>query len=191
MIPFNALGKIFDTFGHFIYPKSVRQSLCNFLQAVPKERKVLDIGAGTGILCEFGHACREDLHFFAVDPAEGMMKYAKPYVQTLQGTAEALPFDDNTFDALMMGEALHHFKDIDKALSECTRVLIEGGSLFIYDFDVKTFRGKSISNIEKFLGEPGNFFDPEVLKEKLQGYGFTVTFTRHAWRYTLCATYIG
>jgi len=188
MIPFNALGKVFNAFGHLIYPKPIREALCDFLEPFEKNAKVLDVGAGTGVLCEFAHACRDDLVYSAVDPFEGMLKYAKPFVQTHIGTAEDLPFEDHSFDVLMMGEALHHFRDVDKALDECVRVLKEGGKLFIYDFELDTFRGKSICNIEKLLGEPGNFFDPKVLKEKLQGHGFNVEVTSHAWRYTVCAS---
>jgi len=66
MIPFNYLGIVFNTFGSFIYPKSVRRALCQFLQPLPSQSKVLDIGAGTGILCQFGYECREDLCFVAV-----------------------------------------------------------------------------------------------------------------------------
>ena len=187
MIPFNHLGIVFKTFGSLVYPKSVRTSLCTFLVALPEDAKVLDIGAGTGMLCEFGHKCREDLYYTAVDPAEGMMKYAKPYVQTHTATAEALPFEDNSFDAAMMGESLHHFRDIDEALGECVRVLKEGGRLFIYDFDVDTFMGKNICKAEKLLGEPGNFFTPKELENRLQAYGFSVTISTHGWRYTIDA----
>jgi len=188
VIPFNVLGKVFSTFGHFIYPKSVREALCTCLETLEKDAKVLDVGAGTGLLCEFAYACRDDLVYVALDPYEGMLKYAKDFVETKMGTAEDLPFEENSFDVLMMGEALHHFKDVELALSEVVRVLKPEGKLFIYDFDKSTFRGKSICKGEKLLGEPGNFFDPKVLKEKLQGYGFQVETQNHAWRYTLCAT---
>ncbi len=187
MIPFNHLGILFNTFGSFIYPTSIRSALCQFLKPLPSQSKVLDIGAGTGILCQFGHEYREDLSFVAVDPAEGMMKYAKTYVQTHKGKAEALPFENDSFDVAMMGESLHHFQDVDEALTETVRVLKHGGKLFIYDFDVNTFRGRSICKGERLLGEPGNFFTPSGIQEKLESYGFVVHITKHGWRYTVDA----
>lgn len=190
MIPFNHLGIVFKTFGSLVYPKTVRTSLYEFLLALPTKAKVLDIGAGTGMLCEFGYDCRDDLVYVAVDPAEGMMKYAKAYVETHIATAEALPFEDNSFDVAMMGESLHHFRDVDEALSECVRVLKNAGKLFIYDFDIDTFMGKSICRGEKLLGEPGNFFIPQDLENKLISYGFVVTVTIHGWRYTVGATLV-
>lgn len=187
MIPFNHLGWIFKTFGSIVYPKSVHVSLCDFMEALSPHSTVLDVGGGTGVMCEFAHTCREDLDFTVVDPAEGMLKHAKEYVKTCKGSAEALPFIDKSFDMVLMGEALHHFNDIDEALKETVRVLKKGGKLFIYDFDVGTFRGQSICTAEKLLGEPGNFFEPEALTVLLESYGFSAGFKRHGWRYTMHA----
>jgi demethylmenaquinone methyltransferase/2-methoxy-6-polyprenyl-1,4-benzoquinol methylase len=187
MIPFNHLGLVFSTFGSSIYPRSVRSALCIFLKSVPSASKVLDIGSGTGMLCKFGHECRDDLVYVAVDPAEGMMKYAEVYVDTHKATAEALPFENESFDVAMMGESIHHFKDVDTSLKETVRVLKRGGKLFIYDFDVNTFMGKIICKGETLLGEPGNFFTPLRLQEKLESYGFAVKITKHGWRYTVDA----
>ena len=187
MIPFNYLGVVFNTFGAFVYPQSVRKALCTFLKSAPDKARTLDIGSGTGMLCKFGHACRDDLEYIAVDPAEGMMKYAKAYVETHIATAEALPFNDDSFDMAMMGESLHHFRDVDEALKETVRVLKNGGRLFIYDFDVESFMGKSICKGEMLLGEPGNFFTPKDLEIKLTSFGLTATITKHGWRYTIDA----
>jgi len=187
MIPFNHLGFLFNTFGSFVYPQSVRNSLSTMLKSLAKQAKVLDIGAGTGMLCEFGYKCRDDLQYIAVDPAEGMMEYVKDYVETHVANAESLPFENNSFDMAMMGESLHHFKNVDEALKECVRVLKNGARLFIYDFNVSTFMGKSICRGEKLLGEPGNFFEPQALQVKLESYGFIVTITKHGWRYTVNA----
>ena len=187
MIPFNHLGFVFNTFGSFVYPKSVREALCTFLKEQAPQSKVLDIGAGTGMLCKFGYEYRNDLEYVAVDPAEGMMKYAKDYVETYQASAEALPFEESSFDVAMMGESLHHFRNVDKALSETVRVLKNGARLFIYDFDVQSFMGKSICKGEMLLGEPGNFFTPQDLQEKLESYGFFPVITKHGWRYTVDA----
>jgi len=188
VIPFNKLGGLFHTFGAYIYPQAVRQTLCDFLQTLDTQASIIDIGSGTGMLCDFGHACRDDLLYHAVDPAEGMMKYAKPYIVTHKATAESLPFEDNYFDLAMMGESLHHFKDAYKALDECTRVLKKGGKLFIYDFDISTFKGKFIRKSEMFLGEPGFFFSPNDLAQKLEALGFKVDVETYNWRYVIKAT---
>lgn len=187
MIPFNHLGIFFNRFASLVYPQSVRNSLCKSLDSISSSSKVLDIGSGTGILCQFGYECRKDLEYVAVDPAQGMMKYAKKYVRTHKAVAEALPFHDESFDVVMMGESLHHFQDVDQALQETVRVLTKRGKLFIYDFNRDTFMGKSIYRGEILLGEPGHFFTPIEIEQKLKTYGFSVVITNHGWRYTLDA----
>lgn len=75
--------------------------------------KILDIGAGTGIISK---------HFdnvTSLDPAEELLKQAKG--ETVLGKAEQLPFPDKTFDTIVSLTALHHC-DIDKAIEEIKRV---------------------------------------------------------------------
>ena len=187
MIPFNKLGWAFHRFGKRIYPQEVRQSLCRFLDALPSEAKVLDVGAGTGVLCQLSLACRDDLALTAADPAEGMLQYCGEHVQTVVAPAETLPFDNDSFDAVLMGEALHHFRDVDAAFLEIKRILKPNGMLFIYDFNPKKLKGKLIAKGEILLGEPGNFFEPSILATKLATFGFKANSEQYGYRYTLHA----
>ncbi len=187
MIPFNKLGWAFHRFGKRIYPQEVRQNLCYFLDTLPPEAKVLDVGAGTGVLCELSLACRDDLVLSAADPAEGMLQYCRESVHTVVAPAETLPFDNNSFDGVLMGEALHHFRNVDAALLEIKRILKPNGMLFIYDFNPKKFKGAFIAKSEILLGEPGNFFVPSELAEKLSSFGFQATIQQYGYRYTVHA----
>lgn len=187
MIPFNRLGWAFDRFGAAVYPRAVCAHLCDALRALPENAAVLDLGAGTGTLGRFAHGCRDDLQFIAADPAEGMLKYVPPQMQTVVARAEALPFENGSFDAVLVGEALHHFDAPHDALAEVARVLREGGLLFVYEFDPSTLLGKGLFWTEKLLGEPAHFYPPETLGGMLAPHGFDVRVNRYGWRYSLQA----
>ncbi len=182
---FNHLGFIFNSIGSLLYPKKIQQALCKFITIAPKNTKVLDIGSGTGVMSKIAYNCNHELNYFAVDPSIGMLKYQPQYIKTEIASAENLPFADNSIDIIIIGEALHHFSNINLSIKEIKRVLTKNGRIFIYEFNVSTFRGKILSTIEKILGEPGNFFTPHDLQKLLNDYGLKVKYTNYSWRYII------
>jgi 2-polyprenyl-3-methyl-5-hydroxy-6-metoxy-1,4-benzoquinol methylase len=48
-----------------------------------------------------------------------------------KSVGESLPFDDDTFDAVLSYDVLEHVQDVVATLSECRRVLKKGGRLFV------------------------------------------------------------
>ncbi len=59
-------------------------------------------------------------------------------LKTKSGDIYSLPFKDNTFDALLMVRATHHFKDMQKVMDELYRVLKPGGVAVIEVANKKT-----------------------------------------------------
>jgi SAM-dependent methyltransferase len=91
--------------------------------------EVLDLGAGTGKLSEVLVALDRDV--IAVDPVEEMLdelELAVPGVPRILGTAEEIPIEDDSFDAVVAGQAWHWFEP-HRALPEIARVLRPGGIL--------------------------------------------------------------
>ena len=90
-------------------------------------RRVLDLGAGTGLLTERLVAAGHEV--VAVDPsAEMLAQLAErlPDVVLHVGAAEAIPLPDDDVDAVVAGQAAHWF-DPATAAPEITRVLRPGG----------------------------------------------------------------
>jgi len=54
-------------------------------------------------------------------------------VETVQGLAENLPFEDGIFDIVTVRLAPHHYADVQKAVNEMARVCRPGGKVVIVD----------------------------------------------------------
>jgi SAM-dependent methyltransferase len=89
---------------------------------------VLDLGAGTGKLARQLAACGLDV--VAVEPLAEMRALIPAGIETLAGTAEAIPLPEASVDAVTVAQAFHWF-DEQKALAEIERVLRPGGLLAV------------------------------------------------------------
>lgn len=187
MIPFNYLGPVFKIFASLIYPGKFKDELRDIARKFRENGAVLDIGSGTGILSTFIVKERRDLRMSLLDPAPGMLKYAPKFMAKVTGVAESLPFADDFFDAVLIGDALHHFNDPGRAMHEICRVIRSGGFLIIFEIDPGTGLGSVITRGEKLLGEPAHFYTPENLKELLPDHVFGHRICRFDWRYALIA----
>ncbi|HEX9775403.1 MAG TPA: class I SAM-dependent methyltransferase [Actinomycetota bacterium] len=99
---------------------------------------VLEIGAGTGFfvinLALAGLV--EDAHATDISPGmvEACLRNAAAAgipMTARTADAEALPFEDGTFDTVLGHAVLHHLPDVEAALAEAYRVLKPGGTLVI------------------------------------------------------------
>jgi SAM-dependent methyltransferase len=93
---------------------------------------VADVGTGTGKLTDALLASGRRVT--AVDPDPQMLAVlaAKhPGVPTITGTAEQLPLDDATFDAVTFGQSWH-WVDPPRGSAEVARVLRSGGTLGLF-----------------------------------------------------------
>jgi SAM-dependent methyltransferase len=94
-------------------------------------RVVVDVAAGTGKLTRL--LVPFEPRVVAVEPLAEMraqLEEAVPGVEALEGTAEALPLEDDFADAITAAAAFHWFRR-DEALAEFARVLRRGGRLAI------------------------------------------------------------
>jgi SAM-dependent methyltransferase len=92
-------------------------------------RTVLDLGAGTGKLTR--SLVERGLEVVAVEPLAEMrasLTASLPEVRALAGTAEELPLEDASVDAITVAQAWH-WVDPERATAEVARVLRPGGTL--------------------------------------------------------------
>ncbi|WP_368652578.1 class I SAM-dependent methyltransferase [Ornithinibacillus sp. 4-3] len=100
-------------------------------QALDSAKTVLNIGAGAGSYEP------EDRYVVAVEPSLVMRSQRQKLgkVPAIQATADALPFDDNSFDASMAMVTVHHWPDIRKGLDELKRVTKDRIIIMTFDPD--------------------------------------------------------
>lgn len=96
--------------------------------ALGQAKSVLNVGAGTG---SYEPADRQ---VTAVEPSLEMIRQRDPAAApAIQGSAENLPFEDDSFDAAIAILTVHHWADKAKGLSEMRRVT--RGPIVLLTFD--------------------------------------------------------
>lgn len=102
---------------------------------VHEGQRVLDVACGTGVLArEVLRRVGPTGHVAGIDPVPGMIDVAKqiaPAVEWRQGTAESLPFSDQSFDVVVSQFGLMFFTDRTQAIREMLRVLTSSGRLAV------------------------------------------------------------
>jgi glycosyltransferase involved in cell wall biosynthesis len=137
-----------------------RQAIVEFVAAaaasLPEGSRIADVGAGSAPFRElFSHA-----DYLTVDRAQSLHGDASNF--DVVASAEAIPLDSESLDAVLCTQVLEHLPEPEQALSEFCRLLRPGGRLFLtaplvweehekpYDF----FR-YTRSGLEHLLGKAG------------------------------------
>lgn len=148
---------------------------------------VLDVACGTGVLAR---AARKQVgsggSVTGLDFNEGMLQVARreaPGIDWKHGRAEALPFEDACFDAVVSQFGMMFFEDQPAAVREMMRVLRPGGRLVVAVWgslqDTPGYAAQA-DLLRRLFGEPAAeslyapyaLGDPERLREIFARSGF-------------------
>ena len=125
-----------DVYGDFL--GAVTSQVAGLLldaTGVGAETRLLEVCSGPGYGA--GAAAARGATAVGVDFAQAMVEVADknfPDARFRQGDAEALPFDDASFNAVICAFGLRHLPDPDKATREAHRVLVAGGKYAFTDW---------------------------------------------------------
>lgn len=165
---FNNIAGKYDFLNHFLsmnIDKVWRRKVIKKL-ATNNPNRILDVATGTGDLAIAALACNPE-RIDGIDISEGMLAVGKKkmeqrgfeskiFLQT--GDAEAIPFDDVTFDAITVAFGVRNFENLDKGLAEMYRVMKPGGVCLVLEFTMprkfpfKQLYGFYFKNLLPFIG---------------------------------------
>ncbi|WP_029688257.1 class I SAM-dependent methyltransferase [Thermoanaerobacter sp. A7A] len=136
---------------------------------MPKFEKGLEVGIGTGkFAVPLGIKS-------GVEPSYQMRKIAlERGLNVVDGVAENLPFEDNSFDLVLMVTTVCFVDDVLKSFKECFRVLKNSGTILIGFVDRESTIGKIYqTNKEKSLFyKEATFYSTSEIVELLYEAGF-------------------
>jgi demethylmenaquinone methyltransferase/2-methoxy-6-polyprenyl-1,4-benzoquinol methylase len=130
---------------------------------LPANGKLLDAGGGTGrVAAAFRQSSTE---IYVADLSLKMLHQAKSKngLRLICLQSEQLPFRDQSFERIIMVDALHHVYDQQYTVNELWRVLKKGGRIVIEEPDVRRFRVKILAVLEKLVLMRSRFLAPEQI----------------------------
>jgi ubiquinone/menaquinone biosynthesis C-methylase UbiE len=114
-----------------------RQGMMRWIFAqihIPENARVLELGCGTGILWRGGAQLPRGWRVILTDMSGGMLYETRASLARqghsfsyMQADAQAIPFRDASFDAVIANHMLYHVPDIPRSLAEFRRVLKPSG----------------------------------------------------------------
>jgi ubiquinone/menaquinone biosynthesis C-methylase UbiE len=140
-------------------------------------KKILDIGVGNGYIVNA--ISSEDTSLTGIDITDSTLKKFSHLAKMCLADIHHLPFKDNSFTTLLMGEVIEHLDDTSLALQEMNRVLDDDGCIVmslpnkygVWSLYVDTFYSKL-----KGINPEGhvNKFSIRSVKKLLVSNGFKI-----------------
>lgn len=163
--------------------KKVYKVMYERIPKVIEGKVVLEIATGPGLLAK--HVAHAASKMIATDYSDGMIAEAKkgeiPKNLTFEvADATNLPYEDNSFDVVLIANALHVMPEPERAMSEIDRVLKNGGILIAPNF--VNHKGGLLSSIwSKILKIAGVKFEHQWTTEEYKAF-----LSQNGWKIVNC-----
>jgi len=135
-----------------------------------KEKQLLEIGFGEGLVPEILYQQNKSLHYNGIDFSYEMVAMAAskniPGARFLLGEVAAMPFTDQTFDVCFGINVVYLWENPEKELAEIMRVLKPGGMLML------GYRPKTYMQAIPFTQFGFTLYEISDLEELLSKHGF-------------------
>jgi SAM-dependent methyltransferase len=132
---------------------SSRRAALEVLRAtLPRRRRVLDLGCGTGASGDFMLAADADLHWVGLDIEDSPEVRLRPRRDLTLVTFDGarIPFASGAFDVVYSHQVFEHVRHPEPLLAEVRRVLADGGVFVGSTSQLEPFHSRSRCNFTAF-----------------------------------------
>ena len=135
----------------------------------------IDLGFGSGFpLTEIALRLGDSSTVYGIDPWTDVFDrvrrkieyYRLTNVRLIEGIAESIPLDDNSVDLITSNNGVNNVSDIDKVLSECSRIIKQGGQ-FIQTMNLDFSMHEFYDQLERVLSELGMIDEIQMMHEHI------------------------
>ncbi|MGI9534841.1 MAG: ubiquinone/menaquinone biosynthesis methyltransferase [Thermodesulfobacteriota bacterium] len=145
---FNKISKYYDLLNTIFSVGIDKKWRIKLVSQVAAGSTVLDVATGTAEVISEG--IKKDIFTKSIglDPSIEMLKIGNKKLNTnfykssfllIEGTAENLPFDNNSFDATTIAFGIRNTINYHRSLQEMFRVIKPGGKIAILEFAIPTY----------------------------------------------------
>lgn len=136
----------------------------------------LDIGFGAGFpLTEIAMRLGNNSTVYGIDPWKETFKrvnqkiyyYGISNIKLIEGVAESIPLEDNFVDLITSNNGINNVSDINKVLSECSRVLKSGGQ-FVQTMNLDKTMIEFYNQLENVLSEMKLYKEIELMYKHIK-----------------------
>ena len=173
-ILFNLIAPFYD---RVIKPPELEE--IRQLLNLPMDGWMLEAGGGTG---RVSSALRPWVDKFVVcDLSRPMLQEAqtKESLLLVQTRSERLPFPDESFERILVVDALHHFSDQAGAIRDLLRILKPGGRLLVEEPDISHWQVKMIALFEKLALMNSHIHEATEISQMIQACGLPAQIKRN------------
>jgi len=159
----------------FAHPRGIAGTLAGMVMAVENRERIawavsqldaqpgesiLEIGFGPGVALNLLARTVPGVNLAGIDASEAMLRLAERRnrafirqgkIRLQTGSAETLPYNNNSFDRAFAINSMQHWPDAEAGLRAMRRILKEGGRIAIVEQPIGTTTGEAVEALAQSL----------------------------------------